>query len=312
MSGAHPFRFAVQASGAATPAAWRERARAVEGLGYSTLYVTDHLGAQWGPLVAMAVAAEATRTLRIGSLVLANDFRHPVILAKEAATLDLVSEGRLELGLGAGWLPSDYDDSGFVFDSAGVRIDRLAEAVTVMRQMWTEGHASFEGAHYAVPNAPGAPDPYRSGGPTLVLGGGGRRILSLAAREADIVSVIPSLAAGEIGRDTAAESLVDRYRQRVKWLREAAGSRFDSLELQCPAWVAQVTADRRAALEESAAAFSLDPDDMAETPLAVVGTVAEICESLQRRREEFGFSYVVIWDHEADAFAPVVAALAGT
>lgn len=312
MSDPHPFRFAVQASGAATGAAWRERARIVEDLGYSTLYVPDHLDDQWGPLVALTVAAEATTTLRVGPLVLDNDFRHPVVLAKEVATLDLVSEGRLELGLGAGWLRADYDQSGMVFDPPAVRIDRLAEAIAVMRQLWADGRASWQGTHYTVPGAVGTPSPHRSGGPTLVVGGGSRRILTLAAQQADIVSIVPSLAAGQIGSETAAESLLDRYRQRVKWVRDAAGARAQAVELQCWTMVAQVMPDRRAFLEQMAPVFSVTADDIADTPVAVVGTVSEICETLQRRREELGFSYVVIRDHEAEGFGPVVAALAGT
>ncbi len=312
MPGPRPFRFAVQASGAADGAAWRRRARTIEDLGYSTLYVPDHLEDQWGPLVALTVAAEATTTLRVGPLVLDNDFRHPVVLAKELATLDLVTEGRLELGLGAGWLRADYDQSGITFDPPAERIDRLAEALGVMKALWGEGRATAHGRHYQVEGAVGTPAPHRRPGPTLVIGGGSRRILSLAAREADIVSVVPSLAAGAIGPEVAAEAVVDRYHQRVAWVREAAGGRFEQLELQCWTMLARIMDDRRTFLEQMAPVFGLTPEQLDQVPVAVVGTVDEVCDQLRRRRDELGFSYLVIRDDEAEEFAPVVAALAGT
>ena len=151
------FRFALQASGAASPGAWRDLARKTEDLGYSTLYVPDHLDDQWAPMVAVTVAAEATTTLRVGTLVLDNDFRHPVVLAKEAATLDVVTGGRFEFGIGAGWLRADYEQSGIRMDQPAVRVARLAESVAIMRAMWRDGSATFEGEHYRVTAAPGTP-----------------------------------------------------------------------------------------------------------------------------------------------------------
>ncbi len=170
------------------------------------------------------MAAEATTTLRVGTLVLDNDFRHPVILAKEAATLDIVSGGRFELGLGAGWMTSDYDQSGIPLDTPAVRVARLAESIEIMRALWTDGRATFEGEHYTVHEAVGSPRPLTPGGPPLVIGGGSKRILTLAGQHAQIVSVVPSLAAGFIGPEVAAEALVEKYVDRVRWAREAAGS----------------------------------------------------------------------------------------
>ena len=187
------FRFALQASSAASPAAWRDLARKAEDLGYSTLYVPDHLDDQWAPMVAVTVAAEATTTLRVGTLVLDNDFRHPVLAAKEAATLDIVTGGRFEFGLGAGWMTTDYEQSGIPMDKPSVRVARLAESLAIMRAMWRDGSATFKGEHYEVNGATGTPVPVTPGGPPLVIGGGSRRVLTLAGQFADIVSVVPSL-----------------------------------------------------------------------------------------------------------------------
>jgi probable F420-dependent oxidoreductase len=306
------FRFAMQASGAASPGAWRDLARKCEDMGYSTLYVPDHLDAQWAPMVACTVAAEATTTLRVGSLVLDNDFRHPVLAAREAATLDVVTGGRFEFGIGAGWLTADYEQSGIPMDRPSVRIARLAESLEIMRSLWQTGTATFSGEHYRVPGAKGFPEPVTPGGPPLVIGGGGRRILTLAGRHASIVSVVPSLAAGYIGPEVAAESLLDRYHDRVRWAREAAGERAGDLELQCWTAAVQVVPNADEVIESLAPLFDLTPDQLRAAPLALIGTASEIAETLRKRREELGFSYIVVHEAEMDALAPVIAELAGT
>ncbi|HEY1445545.1 MAG TPA: TIGR03621 family F420-dependent LLM class oxidoreductase [Acidimicrobiales bacterium] len=306
------FRFAMQASGAASPAAWRDLARKCEDMGYSTLYVPDHLDEQWAPMVACAVAAEATTSLRVGTLVLDNDFRHPVLAAREAATLDVVTGGRFEFGLGAGWLTADYDQSGITMDRPSVRIARLAESLEIMRSLWQTGTATFSGDHYQVPGAKCSPAPVTPGGPPLVIGGGGRRILSLAGQYASIVSVVPSLAAGYIGPEVAAEAILDRYHDRVRWAREAAGERAGDLELQCWTATVQVVPNADEVVESLAPIFDLTPDQLRAAPLALIGTVAEIAETLRKRREDLGFSYIVVHEAEMDALAPVIAELAGT
>jgi len=306
------FRFAMQASGAASPGAWRDFARKCEDMGYSTLYAPDHLDEQWSPMVACAVAAEATTTLRVGTLVLDNDFRHPVLAAREAATLDVVTSGRFEFGIGAGWLTADYEQSGIPMDRPSVRIGRLAESLEIMRSLWQTGSATFHGEHYQVPAAKGFPAPVTSGGPPLVIGGGGRRILTLAGRYASIVSVVPSLAAGYIGPEVAAEAILDRYHDRVRWAREAAGERAGDLELQCWTATVQVVANADEVIESLAPAFDLTPDQLRAAPLALIGTAAEITETLRKRREELGFSYIVVHEAEMDALAPVIAELAGS
>ncbi len=306
-----PFRFAVQLNKADSGTAWRETARKLEGLGYSTLFIPDHFDDQYGPLVALTVAAEATTDLRVGSLVFDNDYRHPVVLAKEVATLDLLSDGRVEFGLGAGWMTSDYEQSGIPHDPPGTRIDRMMESLAIMKSLWTEHRTTRAGDHYTVTDALGTPTHQRPH-PPVIIGGGGERILTYAGREADIVGINPNLAAGYIGPEVAATSLVESYRQRVEWVRAGAGDRFDQVELQILTFFVQVVDNAAEVFEQMAPMFSASPEAMAEIPMALVGTVVEIIETLQRRREELGFSYIVVHEAEVDAFAPVVARLAGT
>ena len=307
-----PFRFALQLSNAASPDAWKAMARKTEDLGYSTLYVPDHLDDQWAPMIALAVAAEATTTLKVGTLVLDNDFRHPVVLAKEAATLDVVTGGRFEFGLGAGWMTTDYAQSGIVMEPASVRIAKMAESLEIMRSMWTTGRATLAGEYYTVTEALGTPTPVTAGGPPIVIGGGSKRILTLAGQHADIVSIVPSLAAGVIGPDMATGAVIEKYTDRVAWAKEAAGERADQLEFQCWTAVVQVVPNAAELFETLAPAFGLTPAQLAAAPIALVGTTDEIAETLQKRREELGFSYIVVHEAEMDALAPVIAELAGT
>jgi len=306
------FRFALQASRAASPAAWRDLARKAEDLGYATLYVPDHLDDQWAPMVALTVAAEATTTLRVGTLVLDNDFRHPVVLAKEAATLDVVSGGRFEFGMGAGWMTSDYRRSGIPMESPSVRVARLAESLEIMRTMWRSGSATFSGEHYRVAEAVGTPAPVTPGGPPLVIGGGSQRILTLAGQYADTVSIVPNLAAGYIGPEVAAESVVEKYTDRVRWAKDAAGDRAGDLEFQCWTATVHVVPNADEIVESLAPLFNLTADQLRAAPIALIGAAGEITETLRKRREELGFSYIVVHEAEMDALAPVIAELAGT
>jgi probable F420-dependent oxidoreductase len=306
-----PFRFGLQTSSAPDAAAWRDRARRAEALGYSTLYVPDHFGDQWGPLVALTVAAEATSTLNLGALVFDNDYRHPVVLAKEVATLDLVSGGRVEFGLGAGWLRTDYEQSGIAYDEPPVRVDRLEEALEIYRQLW-RGPATFSGTHYRVAAAEGAPAPASMGGPKLVIGGGGRRVLTLAARHADIVGVNPSLRSGAVDAATAKSAVAELYDERLAWIRAAAGDRFDDLELQALTFIVAVGGDIDEVAKAIAPGFGISEQQAREVPIALVGTVDQICDQLVERRERWGISYWVVHDAEFEAFAPVVERLAGS
>ena len=303
-----PFRFAVQTSTAPDAAAWRARARQIEDLGYSTLYVPDHFIDQWGPLVALTVAAEATTTLNVGALVFDNDYRHPVVLAKEVATLDLISGGRVEFGLGAGWMRTDYEQSGIAYDEPAVRIDRLEEALAVYEQLW-RGPATFSGEHYQVAGAVAEPS---TSAPKLVIGGGGKRVLGLAARHADIVGVNPSLRSGAVDEATARSAVAELFDQRVTWIREAAGDRFDDLELQVLTFVVAVGGDRDEVARMLAPGLGISEEQARDVPIALVGDVDAICDQLLERRERWGFSYWVVHDPEMEAFAEVVARLAGT
>jgi probable F420-dependent oxidoreductase len=305
------FRFGAQISFAGTGDEWAAKARRVEGLGYSTLCMPDHFDDQLAPIPALVAAAAATSTLRVGTLVLDNDYRHPLLTAKEAATVDVVSGGRFELGMGAGWLRSDYEQSGIACDTPGVRIDRLAEGVAVVKGLLAGGKFTFSGRHYTVSNHPGTPLPVQRPHPPLLIGGGGRRILSLAGREADIVSVNFDLSSGSIGTQVGATATARATAEKVGWVREAAGDRFDDVELSYTAYLTMVTDDREAVAAGLGVGFGLDAGEVLAMPNFAVGTVVEIADELERRRDELGFSYVVVGGECYEAMAPVVARLAG-
>jgi len=304
-----PFRFGVQAAVAPTMSAWRDQARMAEDLGYSTLYVPDHLDAQFEPLVAMTVAAEATSTLHVGSGVLNNDLRNPVVLAKQIATLGLTAEGRVEVGLGAGWLRSDYEQAGIAFDEPAVRVDRLAESLAVMKRLWSEGAATFAGRYYTVRDA--QCDPRPASPPRVIVGGGSKRILTVAAEQADTVGVNTSLASGEKGGDLASQATFDHFDRCLTWIRDAARDRFDSIELQIVAFATRVVASQRAAVR-TATMLGLPGEDALELPIALIGTADELCERLLERRKRWGFTNIVVPGEAMESFAPVVAQLAGT
>lgn len=321
---ARPFRFAVQTFSAPTAVAWRERARRVESLGYSALHLADHILGP-GPALertkhplqelaavpAMAVAAEATSTLRIGCRVFCIDYRHPAMLAKEVATLDLLSEGRTEIGLGAGWLEGEYQAIGLPFDRPGLRIERLAETIEVLRAHMGEGEIDFQGKHMQLSEFAGAPKSVQKPHPPIMVGGGGRKVLSLAGREADIVSFNFNNRSGVIGPDGVKLSTAEETAKKVAWVREAAGDRFADLELEIGAYFTFVGDHADGIAGGMAGAFGFEKEEMLVHPHGLFGTVDAICEELERRRSEFGISYVTVPDNAIEDFAPVVAKLAG-
>jgi probable F420-dependent oxidoreductase len=256
-------------------------------------------------------AADATTTLRVGGLVLDNDFKHPVVLAKELATLDLLSDGRLEIGIGAGWMRADYDGTGIPYDPPGVRIDRMVEAVRLIKALLAPGQAALEGDHYHVPGLEGFPKPVQQPHPPILIGGGGRRMLGVAAREADIVGINGTLTAGAIGPDVLGSMRARAIDERIPWIRDAAGDRFDAIELNVRAFFVSVTNDRDAVASNLATALGLDVEEILATPFALIGSPEELVEDLRARRERWGFSYVIVGGEDTDAFAPVVAELAG-
>jgi probable F420-dependent oxidoreductase len=310
MAHAHPFRFGVQASAPMSGKEWSELAQRVEDLGYSTLTMPDHFGNQMAPVPALMAAAAATTVLRIGALVWDNDYKHPVVLAKELATMDLLSDGRLEVGIGAGWERADYDWSGIPYDPPGVRIDRFEEGLAIIKGHFTPGPFSFSGQHYTVSGLDGLPKPVQAHIPILV-GGGGKRVLSIAAREADIVGINGTMAAGAIGPEALASMTPDAVDEKVAIVKLAAGPRFESLEMNVRAFFVSVTDDREGLAARLAGGFGMTPQAALQTPFAVVGTVDQIIETLQARRERWGFSYVIVGTGDVEPFAPVVAALTG-
>jgi probable F420-dependent oxidoreductase len=307
------FRFGVQTGGATSAAEWKEKARKIEALGYSTLYMPDHfIETPYAPMVGIAMAAEATESLRVGTLVLGNDYKHPAVLAKEFATIDVLSDGRVEAGIGAGWLKSDYDALGLPYDSHGTRIERLSEALAILKGAWGDGPFSLDGRHYQMRDYDGIPKPVQQPHPPILVGGGGPRLLRLAGREADIVGINPNLRAGEISPDAVQDTVAAMTKRKIEWVREGAGERFDDIELQIRYFMTSLTDDRRSLAEAVAPGFGLEPDVALESGVALVGTVDECCDLLVQRREEWGVSYVVLGDDQYEAFAPVVARLAGT
>lgn len=290
---------------------WTDSVRWVQDAGYSTLFVPDHFDEGLGPIAAMAAAAAVTTTLNIGSLVLAADFRHPVVLARELATIDLLSEGRLELGIGAGWKATDYAASGIPMDRPGVRVDRMIEAVAVLKGLFAPGPFTFEGQHFRVTDLDGTPAPHRPGGPPLLIGAGAPRMLRFAGATADIVGVNPSIHSGAIDGAAARDAQADRIDEKVGWVREGALDRFDDLELNAWLAVAVVTDDAAGTAELLAPAFEAEPDALLDSPMVAIGSLAQIADQFQARRDRWGYSYHVIPGENAAEFAPLVADLSG-
>lgn len=312
MSHPRPFRFGLMAAAAPDRDGWLDLARKAEDLGYSTLLMPDHIPGQLSPIPALGAAAAVTSSIRLGTLVAANDFRNPVMLAKEAATLDLLSNGRLELGIGAGWMNEDYSMTGIAHDRPGVRIDRMVEAVEVFKGFWSGEPFDYDGEHYKIAGVTGAPKTVQDGGPPLVLGGGGKRMLSTAARVADIVGVNPNVHEGTVGAAAIASMRAEATDEKLGWVKEAAGDRFDDIEISILKFVAVVTDDRDGTAAAVGGGMGLDPADILASPHTLVGSADQIVEELQEQRERWHGSYVTVQADALDAFAPVVAQLAGT
>jgi probable F420-dependent oxidoreductase len=310
-----PFRFGVSVRHGQSRAEWMEKARKVEALGYAILTVPDHLTDLVAPLPALVSAAEATKTLRIGTNVLNNDLRHPVLVAREAATVDLLTDGRFELGLGAGSIKSEYDEAGFSFDPGGTRVERLAESVSIIKSLLNGEQVTFAGRHYRVTGHTLAPPAAQKPRPPVLIGGNGRRLLALAARKADIVGFSGlTFRHGGAAPPDLSGWLLAGVDERVRLVREAAGeARYARLELNALVQLVVVTDDRRQAAEELASRWTqLTPDEFLQSPYALIGTIEQMVEDLQAYRSRWGISYYVVHEAHMDAFAPVVADLAGS
>ena len=308
----NPFRFGVNVGPSRSQAEWAQKARKVEGLGYDALTVPDHLAEFFAPMPALVSAAEATKTLRVGTNVLNNDFRHPVLVAREAATVDLLTRGRLLLGLGAGHMRSEYDQAGLSFDTGATRVERLAEAVTVIKGLLRGEQVTFSGQHYRVTGHRGHPLPVQRPHPPIVISGNGRRLLTLAAREADIVGLSGiTFRRGGTAPDISAWK-ASGISERLQLVREVSGDRYARLQLNVLVQRVVVTDDRREAAEELASHWTqLTPDEILQSPYVLIGSVNQIIEDLQSRRERWDISYFTVFETYADAFAPVVAQLGG-
>jgi probable F420-dependent oxidoreductase len=307
-----PFRFGVVVLGDAPIADWCEFARRVESLGYSSLLLGDHMvdylpleGAS--PIVALTAAAAATSTVRVGTMMLANDFRHPAVLAKDAATLDVISNGRLELGLGAGWLASDYEAIGLPFDEPGVRIERLAESIEVIRSAWRGEPFDLTGNHYTIQGYAARPRPLQQPHPPIMIGGGKPRILRLAGQQADIVGIHVATTASDFAVDTEDA----QTRRKLAWVKEGAGDRFPEIELQMSCTVG-IARSARTAAQPIARRLGIPVEHLLCSAMMLFGTVEELCGRLEQRREEWGISYVVIPSETYEPFARVVECLSGT
>lgn len=316
-----PFRFAVQATNAAGSREWRDTVRKVEDLGYSTLFLADHyLGPgpaqraartprqDLAPIAAMAAAAAVTETLRVGCRVFCIDYHMPAVLAKEAATLDLLSDGRLELGLGAGWSEIEYGALGLDFDRPGRRITKLAEVVAMIKAHWQGDELDYSGEFVQVHGYAGRPRPVQQPHPPIMIGGGGQRVLSLAGREADIVSIssVPFVARDSDGLDPQAVA-----QRRTEFVRAAAGERFGRLDVESSPYFTEITDDAEAVLADLEKTTSIPADLLRDHPNVLIGSSESVVERLHSTRETLGVNYVTVQQSQIESFAPVVALLHG-
>ena len=318
MATVRPFRFGIFAENANSHEALLTTAHRAEEAGYAIFLIRDHFiaepfGHQLAPLTALATVASATKRLRVGSLVLANDYRHPVLLAKEAATLDVLSGGRFELGLGAGFLRSEYEQAGMSFDPVGVRVGRLEEALQVLKGLFGDEPFTYAGRHYKLTDFDSFPKPFQRPHPPILVVASGRRMLSIAAREADIIGFqTVSTASGTVTQDPEAY-MAATVNEKVELVRQVAGARFGEIELSTTASV--VITDNR---QEEAERFVRDlgwngvsTEQVLEMPSVFIGSVDQIVEEMQTRRERYGFSYYVVLDQIMEKVGPIVDCIAG-
>jgi probable F420-dependent oxidoreductase len=288
-----PFRFGVTSGSAQSHTAWVELARKAEALGYSTILVPDRTAANVAPFTALSIAAQATSKLRVGTYVLVNDYRHPALVAKEIAMLDVLSEGRVELGIGVGNFVEDFKQLGIPFDSPGTRIARLEESLQVMLALFTGEEVTFKGKYYTIEGMRGIPKPVQQPHPPILIGGAGRRLLELGARYVDILGIGPSRnPQGTTSQDAPAA-------EKIEWVRQAAGARFDSIELNQGAFSIEINDSTPITMQQR---FG---------PPRVPVSLEQAIEQLQADREQYGFSYIQVGEHQIENFAPVVARLAG-
>lgn len=310
-----PFRFAAEVRTPASRAEFVDAVREVEGIGYSSVMLSDHLVGQFAPISALSVAAAVTSTLRIGTFVFNNDLRHPVVLAQELATLDRLSDGRLEIGMGAGWNKPEYEGAGIPYDPGTVRIDRLAESMTILKGLFADGPIDFQGRFYRVKGFEELPRPVQRPHPPFFVGGGSPKLLRFAAQNAQIVGIAP-----RVRPDGTADVLgctLAGSEKKIAIIKEAAGPRFDQLEINTyPSFSAKVTDQARPAAREVADrirrryAIDFSETDILESPHVFIGSVDSLVEKFQMLRERLGISHIFVGAEYRD-FAPVVERLSG-
>ncbi|KIQ16695.1 F420-dependent oxidoreductase [Rhodococcus sp. Leaf7] len=318
------FRFAAGGEGNPDEGGARrfvKLAQKAEELGFDSFMIPDHLGNQVGPIAALGALAVATDKIRIGTAVLANNFRHPAVLAKDATTIDQISGGRLELGIGAGWLKEEYDKSGIAYESPAVRIEKLDESLTILDTLLRGQECNFQGKHYSVNGLQGSPRPRQGPRPPIAVGGGGPKLLTMAAKHADIISLVPSTTAE--GKLKLSEITLEKSIERVETIRAAAGDRFDSIELNWTITTILISDDREQTAEMVIGALDngfppnmeadtrLSVEQILQSPYIAIGSFEEIAEQIRQVRAATTMSYVGVFPTQMDAFAPVVQLLAG-
>ena len=311
-----PFRFLADAFDASTTRELGERARAAEAMGVTTFILPDHLVPQLAPIPYLATVAALTERLRISAFVHNNDLRHPAVLAQELATLDVLSSGRLDVAIGAGWNEPEYRAVGLPFDPIRVRQDRLAEAITVLKGCFGEDAFSFAGQHYTITDYHGYPKPVQRPYPPFLIGGGGRRTLELAAREANIVGLAPRILSGQ--RPDPHSITWAATEEKVGWVREAAGDRFDALEFNVypSQWPIVVTDDLRGEARKvidrmkERTGIEMTEQDIIDSPHIFIGSIKRFVEKFTELRERLGVNSFLVGS--LDELGPVVERLAGT
>jgi probable F420-dependent oxidoreductase len=323
-----PFRFSVQSFNTDSPANWRRLIAKTEDLGYSTFFLADHflsagpaLDGTYHPpqmlaaVPAIAMALEQTTTLRVGCRVFCNDYHHPVMLAKEAATMDYLSGGRLEFGIGAGWIRNEYEAVNLPFDEFPLRFARFAEFVHAYKAFMAGDPLDIAGDFIRWSGFHGTPSPAQTPYPPLMIGGGSKKILQFAGQEADIVSLNFNNRAGMLGPDGMISGLAAATARKIDWIKSGAGDRFKFIELEIGAYNTIITDHPQPTAEAIGAALGMTAKDILSHPHCLIGSVNFICDELQRRREAYGISYIAVLDdgqnNMVEAFAPVVARLAG-
>ena len=313
----HTFRFGILAETMESAAQWKASAKITEKLGYSSLLIRDHFvpdfeGNTYAPVAALTAAALSTENLRVGTLVLDNDFRHPIVMAKELATLDLISEGRVELGLGAGWMESEYQQMGFAYDTPKVRVSRLEEAIRVYKQFFAGDNFSFTGQHYQIDKLKPFPASQQRPHPPILIGAGKERMCKIAGREADIVGLMTSDTRDGTIFVEPQLLLPEELQQKLAWVKAGAGARFSEIEFNMVASVF-ITDDRAKTAQEiiERTGWAATVEDVLRMPSRLIGTVEEIIQQIREQREKYGISYYVVADKYRESFAPIVAELKG-